>query len=167
MSDFNHEFLEIADIVPAFVPVDMQTGTNNGIWIAMKNVTRLVCVLFKAAGTVGDNPVITLQQATGNAGAGAKALPFTRARTKIGPIASTPQWSIATQSAANTYTPTSAASQAMIAVEVQATDLDLTNGYAFVQLSIPDTGTNAQLGAAFYIAYGLRYPQNITPSSLT
>ena len=166
MTDFNHEFLEIADVIPAFVPVDMQTGANNGQWIAMKHINRLVCVLLKGAGTAGDNPVITLQQATSNAGAGAKALTFTRARTKIGAIASTPQWTIATQAAANTYTPTSAASQAVIAVEIQANDLDLANGFNFVQLSIPDTGTNPQLGAAFYIAYGIRYPQSVTPSLL-
>jgi len=167
MSDFNHEFLEIADIIPAFVPVDMQTGANNGQWVAMKNISRLLCVLYKSTGTAGDNPVITLQQATSNAGAGAKALTFTRARTKIGPIASTPQWTVATQAAANTYTPTSAASQALIAVEIQPTDLDLANGFNFVQLAIPDTGTNPQLGSAFYIAYGIRYPQSVTPSALS
>lgn len=167
MSDFNHEFLESADIIPAFVPVDMQTAANNGQWVAMKNISRLLCVLLKAAGTSGDNPVFTLQQATSNAGAGAKALNFTRARTKIGAIASTPQWTIATQAAANTYTPTSAASQAVIAVEVVATDLDMANGFNFVQLSIPDTGSNAQLGAAFYIAYGLKFPQSVTASALS
>lgn len=167
MTDFNHEFLEIADVIPAFVPVDMQTAANNGQWVAMKNISRLVCVLLKAAGTAGDNPVFTLQQATSNAGAGAKALTFTRARTKIGAIASTPQWTVASQSAANTYTPTSAASQAVIAVEIQANDLDLANGFNFVQLSIPDTGTNPQLGAAFYIAYGIRYPQSVTASALS
>lgn len=167
MSDFNHEFLEIADLIPAFVPVDMQTGSNTGQWVSMKNITRLVCVLYKASGTAGDNPVFTLQQATSNAGAGAKALNFTRARTKIGAIASTPQWTIASQSASNTYTPTSAANPALIAVEIQAGDLDVSNGFTFVQLSIPDTGTNAQLGTAFYIAYGLRYPQAVTASALS
>ena len=167
MSDFNHEFLEIADIIPAFVPVDMQTAANNGQWIAMKNIGRLLCVLMKAAGTAGDNPVVTLQQATNNSGAGAKPLNFTRARTKIGAIASTPQWTIVTQTAANTFTPVSAASQAVIAIDVLATDLDLANGFNFVQLSIPDTGTNPQLGAAFYIAYGIRYPQSVTPSALS
>ena len=167
MSDFNHELLEIADIIPAFVPVDMQTGANNGQWVAMKHIGRLLCVLLKAAGTAGDDPVITLKQATSNAGAGAKALTFTRARTKIGAIASTPQWTLATQTAANTYTPTSAASPAVIAVEIQPTDLDLNNGFNFVQLSIPDTGTNPQLGAAFYIAYGIKYPQTVTPSALS
>jgi hypothetical protein len=167
MPDYNHEFLEIADIIPAFVPVDMQTGANNGQWITMREISRLVCVLYKAAGTAGDNPVITLQQATSNSGANAKALTFTRARTKIGAIASTPQWTIVTQSAANTFTPTSAASPAVIVVEIQATDLDTNNGFTFVQLSIPDTGTNAQLGAAFYIAYGIEYAQSVTPSALS
>lgn len=167
MTDFNHEFLEVADIVPAFVPVDMQSAANNGLWISLKYVTRLVCVLFKAAGTAGDNPVVTLQQATSNSGTGAKPLNFVRARTKIGAIATTPQWSIVSQSASNTITPVSAASQAIIAVEIQATDLDLANGFDYVQLSIPDTGSNPQLGAAFYITYGIRYPQLTTASVLS
>jgi hypothetical protein len=167
MTDFNHEFLEIADIVPAFVPVDMHTAANNGQWIGMKHVSRLVCVLFKAVGTAGDDPVVTIQQATSNSGAGAKPLTFTRVRTKIGAIASTPQWTIDTQAAANTFTTTSAASQAVIAVEIQSTDLDRNNGFDYVQLSIPSTGSNPQLGAAFYIAYGIRYPQSVPLSSLS
>lgn len=167
MSDFNHEFLEIADIIPAFVPVDLQAAANNGQWVAMKNIGRLLCVLFKAAGTVGDDPVFTLRQATSNAGANAKALLFTRVRTKIGAIASTPLWSLATQTAGNTFTPTSAASQALMAVEIQPTDLDFNNGFNFVQLQVPDTGTNPQLGAAFYIAYGIRFPQSVVPTSLS
>lgn len=167
MTDFNHEFLEVADIIPAFVPVDMQTAANNGQWVAMKNIGRLVCVLLKGAGTAGDDPVITLKQATSSAGANAKALNFTRARTKVGAIASTPVWTIVNQAAANTCTPTSAASPAVVAVEVSPTDLDLNNGFTFVQISIPDTGTNAQLGTAFYIAYGIRFLQSVTPSALS
>lgn len=131
MSDFNHEFLETADIVPAFVPVDMQTAANNGQWVNMKHISKLIAVLFKAAGTAGDNPVFTLKQATDSSGTGAKALNFTRARTKIGAIGSTPQWTVATQSAGNTYTPTSAASQALIAVEIQSSDLDTANGFGY------------------------------------
>lgn len=167
MTDFNHEFLEIADIIPAFAPVDLHSSANNGQWVAMKHVNRLVCVLLKAAGTAGDDPVITLKQATSNAGANAKALNFTRARTKVGPFASTPLWTIATQTAANTFTPTSATSSALIAVEVQQTDLDSNNGFDHVQVSIPVTGTNPQLGTAFYIAYGIKYVQSLTISELT
>ena len=166
MTDFNHEFLEIADIIPAFVPVDLHTPANGGQWVDMKYIGRLLCVLFKSAGTAGDDPVITLKQATSNAGAGAKSLNFTRARTKIGAIATTPQWTTTTLGAANTFAPTSAASPAVIAVEVQPNDLDLNNGFSFVQLSIPITGTNPQLGTAFYIAYGIKYAQSTTPNEL-
>ena len=111
--------------------------------------------------------MITLQQATSNSGTNAKALTFTRIRTKIGAIAATPQWAVVSQTAANTATPVSAASPALIVVEVQPTDLDLANGFGYVQLSIPDTGSNAQLGTGFYIAYGLRFAQNVPPSALS
>lgn len=153
---FNREILEAMDIVPAFLPVDMQTAANNGIWINMQKVIRLACVLYKKAGTAGDDPVFTLNQATDNAGTSSKALTFTRARTKIGTIASNSSpvatWTLATQAAANTYTPTSAASQALIVVEIRPEDLDMANGFNHVQLAIPDTGSNAQLGCAFYLA---------------
>lgn len=167
MSDFNREFLEIADIIPAFVPVDLQSGANNGQWVSLENIGRLLCVLFKAAGTADDDPVITLMQATSNAGANSKPLPFTRVRTKIGAIATTPQWSLVTQEAANTFAPTSAASPAMIAIEVQPTDLDVNNGFRFVQIQVPDTGTNPQLAAAFYIASSIRFGQATNLSALS
>lgn len=167
--EFNHEFLEIADIVPAFVPIDMEAGANNGQWINMRYIAgRLVCVLFKAAGTASDDPVFTLKQALTSSGGTPKALNFTRIRTKIGAIASTPLWTIVTQAAAGTYTPTSAASQALIAVEVGEHMLDINNGYSYVQMSIPDTGSaGAQLGCGFYIAYGLKFAQNNTTSVLS
>lgn len=168
MSDFNHEFLEIADIIPAFVPVDMQTGANGANWVNMKLIEKLVCVLFKGAGTAGDNPVFTVNQATDNAGTLSKALNFTRMRSKIGAIATAANqiWTITTQAAAGTWTPTSAASVAVLAVEINARDLDINNGFNHVQLTIPDIGSNAQLGCGFYIAYGLKYPQSITPTFL-
>lgn len=171
MSDFNHEILEMMDIVPAFVPVDMQTAANGAgaaNWLNMSLCHRVLCVLFKGAGTAGDDPVFTINQATSSAGAGSKALTFTRARTKIGAIATAANqiWTVVSQAAAGTYTPTSAASVAVIAVEIRETDLDINNGFNHIQLTIPDIGTNAQLGCAFYIPYGLSQPQAITPTFL-
>ena len=166
--NFNAEFLELADIVPAFIPVDMQSGANNGTWVNMALCDRVVCVLFKAVGTAGDDPVFTLKQATDGAGTGAKALTFTRIRTKIGAIATAANqvWTVVTQSASGTYTATSAASAAVIVVEVLAKDLDINNGFTNVQLSIPDIGTNAQLGCAFYIPWNLKQPTAINPTFL-
>lgn len=168
MPDMNRELLEVADIVPAFVPVDMQNGNNGSNWVNMALAERVLCVLYKAAGTAGDDPVFTLNQAKDNTGTGSKALTFTRIRTKIGPIATAANqiWTIATQAAGGTYTPTSAASVALIAVDVRAFDLDINNGFNHVQLTIPDTGSNSQLGCAFYIVYALKQPQSITPTFL-
>ena len=168
MTDFNREFLEMADIVPAFIPVDMQTGNNGSNWLNMAKCDRVLCVLFKAVGTAGDNPVFTLNQATDNQGTGSKALTFTKARTKIGAIATAANqiWTTVTQAAAGTYTPTSAASAALIAVEIRATDLDLANGFNHINLTIPDVGSNAQLGCAFYIPYAVRQPQATLPTFL-
>lgn len=168
MSDFNHEFLEIADIVPAFVPVDMQTGNNGSNWINMALAERVLCVVFKGAGTAGDNPVVTINQASDSSGTGSKALTFTKTRAKIGAIATAANqiWTVATQAAAGTWTPTSAASVALLAVEIRATDLDLANGFNHIQLTVPDTGSNAQLGCGFYIVYGLKQPSQINPTFL-
>lgn len=168
MSDFNHEFLEIADIIPAFVPVDMQTANNGSNWVNMANLERLLCVLFKGAGTAGDNPVFTMNQASDSSGTGSKALTFTRMRSKIGAIATAANqiWTVTTQAAAGTWTPTSAASVAVLAVEVRPMDLDVNNGFNHVQLTIPDIGTNSQLGCAFYIPYGIKFPQAITATFL-
>lgn len=168
MADFNHEFLEVADLVPAFVPVDMQTGANGVNWFNMSKAERVVCVLYKGAGTGGDNPVLTLLQATDNAGTGSKALTFTKIRTKVGAIATAANqiWTIVTQAAANTYTTSGAASVAMYAIEIKASDLDVSNGFNHVNFSIPDVGSNAQLGCAFYVAYGLKYPQQVTATFL-
>lgn len=144
----------IGTIEAAFVPVDMQTAANDGDWINMAYYNRCLCVLYKAAGTAGDDPVFTLKQATSAAGGGAKALNFTVVMSKVGTLASTATWTRTTQSAANTYTDTaSAESQAIIAVEVAAEDLDVDNGFQFIQMSIPDTGSNAQLGCALYIPF--------------
>jgi hypothetical protein len=157
----NHEILEVMDIVPAFVPVDMQTAANGSNWVNMAKCARVLCVVFKGAGTAGDNPVVTINQATDNAGTSSKALTFTKARSKIGAIATAANqvWTTVTQAAAGTWTPTSAASVALLAVEIRATDLDIANGFNHVQLTVPDIGSNAQLGCGFYIVFGVKYPQ--------
>lgn len=164
---YNAECLEVMDIVPAIKPIDLQTGANNGTWVNMAVSYRCLVVLFKAAGTAGDDPIFTINQATDNAGTGSKALTFTRIRTKLGASTIPTTWTIATQAAAGTYTPTSAANPALIAVDIKETDLDINNGFNHIQLVIPDTGTNAQLGCAFYIPFGLDQPQSIPASSLS
>ena len=42
-------------------------------------------------------------------------------------------------------------------MDIKDTDLDVANGFTHVQLTIPDTGANAQLGCGFYLLYNPRY----------
>ena len=55
------KLLEMVDIVSAFVPVDMQTGANDGDWVNMALYDKVLAVLFKGIGTANDDPVFKLQ----------------------------------------------------------------------------------------------------------
>lgn len=156
-------FLEGNQIVSAIVPVDLSTAANNGDWVSLANYNRLTVVVFKGAGTAGDDPVITLKQASDNAGTGAKALNFTTVWSKVGTQTGIGQFTKTTQAAANTYTDTvSAEAQGVFVVEVVAEQLDAANDFTHVQVSIPDVGSNAQLGCALYI---LTEPRDVSATS--
>lgn len=163
MSFFNNYTL-----ASGFVPVDMQTGANNGDWISLENYGKCIAVLFKAAGTAGDDPVFTLKQAKTNAGGSSKDLKFSTIYSKVGTLDAVSDFTKTAQTAAASYTDaTSAEAQAIIAVEIDAGDLDVDGGFKFVQLSIPDVGTNAQIGCALYILGDCRYPQSTPPAALS
>lgn len=158
--------IENLQISSCFVPVDMQAAANTGDWFNMGPFRKVIAVLFKAAGTAGDDPVITLEQATSNAGAGNKALNFTTIYSKVGTLTGVGTFTKVTQAAANTYTDaTSAEAQAIIAIEIDASDLDVANGFTHIQMSVADVGGNAQLGCAFYLGLP-RIAQDIVESSL-
>ncbi len=158
----SEKFLQLlGTIESAIIPVDTQTGANDGDWVNMENYHRMVALYFGAVGTAGDDPVFTLKQATAAAGTGAKDLDFTVVYEKVGTLTAVTAWTRVTQAAAATYTnAASAEAQKLIAVEISADDLDVDGGFNFVQLSIPDTGAGgAQLGCGLYIMLEPRYPQ--------
>lgn len=160
-------FFEGADIVSAFVPVDMQTAANNGDWVNLSRWGRCVAVLFKAAGTASDDPVFTLKQATNAAGDNPKELNFTNIWKKVGTQTAVDAFTKASQAAGNTHTDlVSAEAQAIFAVEITAADLDSSGGFTHVQLSVPDVGGNAQLGCGFYIMLDPLYGGATTPSAI-
>lgn len=149
--------IETMQIVSAIVPANLATAANNGDWVSMANYRRCLVVLFKGAGGATENPVFTLQQATDNAGTGAKALNFTDYYTKIGTLTGVGQFTRVTQTAAGSATPASATSEAIIVAEVTASMLDVSNGFTWIQLSIPDVGATSQIGAGLYILFDGRY----------
>lgn len=152
-------------ICAGFDPVNMATAANSGDWVSLKDYESCLVVFYKGAGTAGDDPTLTLEQATAAAGTGAKALNFTRIYHKQGTLTSVAQFTEVTQAAANTYTDaTSAEIAAIWAVEVKADDLDVGGGFYFIRASVADIGANAQLGAVLYILGKPRYGD--APASL-
>ncbi len=160
--------LETGQLVADIIPVDTQTGANAGDWVSMKWYQRCLCVLYKAAGVAGDDPVFKLQQATVVAGSDAKDLLFTEIYSKVGTQSTTGTFTKVTQAAATSYTDTvSAEAQAIIAVDVRWDMLDIDNGFCCINLSIADTGSaGAQLGCAFYLLYGAREAKATTASAI-
>ena len=161
------KFLQHATIESAFVPVDMSTAANAGDWVGLGNYERVVAVLFAAAGTGGDDPAFKLQQATDASGTGAKDLEFTTIHEKVGTLTDVTAWTRKRQAAAPSYVnAASAESQKLIAVEVQADELDVDGGFTHIQLSVAEVGDNGQIGCGFYILLEPRYPQASVESAL-
>ena len=154
--------LETMMIVPAIRPVDLQGGANNGDFVSLKNYAHCAVVFHSAVGTGGDDPTINLNQATDVSGTSSKSLSVIDTiyvKQAATSLASTGQWSKVTQSAAATYTEaTSAEQEALWVVEFDADELDVDNGFDCVQLTVADIGSNAQLGAAYYILTQPRFP---------
>ncbi len=161
-------FTEMCQIACGFVPVNLATAANPGDWVSMENFKRLAIIFFKGAGTAGDDPTITVTQATDAAGTGSKALNFQRVARKQGAdLFAIGQFTTTAPAAGNTFTnDTLAETQAIIVIDIDANELDVNNGFKFVQATVSDVGTNAQMGALLYIPYWPRYAQLELPSVL-
>lgn len=155
------KLLENLNFGSLIAPVDLSSGANTGDWINVKNYQEFAIVLFKGAGTAGDDPTLTVLQGTSAAGAGSKALNFTEVYHKQDTaLTSVGTWTKVTQSAGNTYTDaTSAEDQAIWVVHFKTSELDAANDFDFVSCSVADVGTNAQLGCAFIVLGEPRYAQ--------
>jgi len=165
----NLEFLENHNIIPAIIPVDLQTGVNSGDRVSMKDYERCVFVLLTAIGTAGDDPVISAQQHTAAAGGTSADLLFTRISHKIGAtaVSAIEDFTLVEQTAAATYDSdpvAGAENQALFSVEVRAADL--TDGFSFVSFNVADVGSNAMLGAALYIMCEPSYAGATPPQAI-
>ena len=160
------KLVENAQIVAGFVPLDLQTQ-RDADWVSLRDFNHLSVIFFKGTGTDGDDPTVTLQQATDNAGSGAKALTFTEIwRKQAVDVQTVGQFTKTTQSAASTYTNSDAHQQAIWVLEIDGDMLDVDGGFDHVRLSVSDTGTNAQLGCVLYVLTQPRYAEATPPSAL-
>ncbi|MET4490687.1 hypothetical protein [Bradyrhizobium sp. LA7.1] len=172
-------FCEKNQIAQGFLPVAMNTAANNGDWVSMKGYGRMAIVLFKAVGTPGDDPTVTVKQAQNVSGAGAKAIAFTEVRKKQAAtnLLAVDQFTKSTTAAPatndtfnttnGTWTNTDLAEQAaIIVIDVRLDDLDINGGFTSIQASIADVGTNSQLGCALYFGHEPHCPIDVLDSMI-
>lgn len=149
--------LERFAMVEGFPCVDLQTGANTGDWISLKNVSRVAVVFISGLGTGGDDPTLTINQATDVSGTGTKALNVVTnsvfKKQAATSLASTTVWSDASGDAStNTVTNATSAEQSAIWwVEFTPDELDVDGGFDCINATVADVGSNAQPGYLFYL----------------
>ena len=127
---------QVFDIVPAIIPLDLQTA-RSGDWVSVRNCTGVSIVVFKGAGTSGDDPTLTLNKATAVDGTGST-----------------------TAAVIDTYYRKEGTLSYVIEVNPETL-----GAYDCLQIAVADVGSNAQLGCALYILHGLKLAE--TPANLT
>jgi hypothetical protein len=150
----NMRFIENNKIVVGAVPIDTTGAAVVGDYVCLKGYSHLTVVIVQGA-WAGGTPAVTLKQATDVAATGEKALGFTKYYK--GTALTDDNYEAITVSS-DTYTLTATANLVNI-IEVDASSLDVDNGFDCVRLGIATPGSNADLIAVLYILSGARYPQ--------
>ena len=157
-----HNIFEHGNVVSMLYPSDLQTAVADD-YICLKDFHALDIIFFKGAGTAADDPTITLKQATDAAGSGAKDLNVSEYYLKQGTLLSTSSvggvFTKTTQAATNewAFDGTSAETQMICGIHIEADMLDVSGGFDCVQASIADVGSNAQYGCILAVLYPSRY----------
>jgi hypothetical protein len=155
------------DLSAGIVPVDSQTAAMTGKRVSLRNAAACTVVVFKAAGTANDDPVLDLQQhtaASGGASADLDVIDHFYIKQEA-TLDGDETWTRVAQTAASevTLNATSAETQMIVAIEVMGTSLS--DGYDYISLDIADTGSaGAQLISVLYILHDLqvqRAPTNL------
>ena len=154
----------------AAVPVNLAGQANDGAWVNIGKSLNVDIVLLAGAGGVGEDPIVTVEQAQDSAGTGAKALNFElvwKREAAAGNLITVGQYTRVQQAAANTYTSaTGGENEIEIRVPIILSHLDVTNGFNWLRGRVADTGTTQKLGAIFYLMES-RYGDQVLPSPLT
>lgn len=139
------------------MPGDLSASAHPGAWVEVSTSARCAILFLAAAGAAGQDPTITVQQATSPNGTNAKALTFTRIDHKAATaLSSVSQFTTVAQVAGNTFTATHGALQKLWVIDIDVSTMDGENGFHWLQASVADTGATAQLGGVLYIPHDLR-----------
>lgn len=160
----------LIDIGTGWSPVDLNTADGaTGKRVAMQGARGCTIVVFKAAGTAGQDFGYTLKQHTAYTGGTTADLAiidhyYIKQETALD---NDEIWSRFNQTTAATITEagaagTSAEQEQIIVIEVDARSLS--DGYTHISLDAAATVANAQLAGCLYLLHELRYQRK--PSKL-
>lgn len=126
-------------------------------YVSMKGYQRCQIIISIADGTTVTGSTITLKQATAVAGTGEKALAFTRMLANTDYAASKTMTETAVTS--NTFTTqTTNSKDSLYIIDVDASDLDVANGFDCLRVDGTGHAATASRGVVvLYNLYGARY----------
>jgi hypothetical protein len=158
--------IEGVNIVPAWGEgvADMDTN-QTGDYVCLKGYGKLGVLFVKEAGTAGDDPTLTVYQATDVSGTDVKVATIVAThwiKQAATSLASTGTFTRTTQTAASTiaFNATSAEQCVLDYFEINAEDLDVDNGFDCVRIDVALAASGgAQWGSLLYLLLDPRYPQ--------
>lgn len=126
-------------------------------YVSMKNYARCQIIITIADGTTVTGSTITLKQATAIAGTSEKALAFTRMLANTDYAAS--KTMVETAVTSNTFTTqTTNSKDSVYIIDVDASDLDVANGFDCLRVDGTGHAATASRGCTVvYNLYGARY----------
>jgi hypothetical protein len=146
--------VENAKVVVMAVPIDTTGAAVASDWVCMKGYSHLTVIVSQGA-WAGGTPALTFEQATAVAGTSNKALSYTK---RWDGTALTDD-SYAVAAVTSDTSNLAATANSVVIVEIDASSLDVDNGFDCVQCKIASPGANADLICVIGILTGTRYPQ--------
>lgn len=162
MSSTSKQLVETCKIVSGLAPILPSSSTPD--YVSMKNASHITILILADNATSVTGSAITLKQATAVAGTSEKALAFSY------------QWANTDTGASDTLVKTAVTSDTfttddtnnknlMYVIEVDAADLDVSNGFDCIRAGTGNAA--ATVISVAYIVRGLRYPQATPPAAIT
>ncbi len=169
----NKDFAELVHVVSGVLPVDMAAGANTGDWVSLKGYEKVSVIFFKNIGKAAEDPTITFQQAlnvSGGTPLDLDVIDKVYVKQAATNLLTTGTFTVATQTAANTYTEGTAGEKALLwVIDFYADELDIANGYDCFRATIADHGTdtpNTPYGAVLYLLWPARYGEQAIVSAI-
>ena len=152
MLSVNARFDEQAKVVTGLAPITPSTSTPD--YVSLKNYERLTVIVIGDNATTVTGSAITLKQATAVAGTAEKALAFTRMAANAD--TATNDTLVETAVTSNTFTTVATNNlNYMYIMDVEASDLDMDNGFDCVRAGTGDA--TATVLSVIYILWPKKY----------